>query len=60
MTDDDGLRDLQCDEEFALSDHEDSSKPEDDCENELYETETDEGTSSDMETDTEQPRTFKR
>ena len=61
MTDDDGLRDLQCDEEFVLSDHENSlSEPEDDWENELYETETDEGTSSGMETDTEQPRTFKR
>ena len=65
MSDDDGdsFKDLQCDEPFVLSDHEDSlSEPEDDSENEpMYETETDEGcTSSGMETDTEHPRTFKR
>ena len=46
MSGDDGdsFKDLQCDEPFVLSDHEDSlSEPEDDSENEpMYETETDE------------------
>ena len=37
MTDDDGLRDLQCEQEFVLSGHKGSlSKLEVDCENELY------------------------
>ena len=60
---DDDFHDLQCDEQFVLSDHEESSSElEDDFYNEpMYETETDEGcTSSDIETDTEEPRTFKR
>ena len=58
MSGDDGdsFKDLQCDEPFVLSDHEDDSENEP-----MYETETDEGcTSSGMETDTEHPRTFKR
>ena len=61
--DDDNFHDLQCDEQFVLSDHEDSlSEPEDNFENEpMYETETDDGcTSSGTETDTGHPRTFKR
>ena len=61
--DDDNFHDLQCDEQFVLSDHEDSlSEPEDNSENEpMYETETDDRcTSSGTETDTGHPRTFKR
>jgi hypothetical protein len=59
---DDDCQDLQCDEEFISSDPCEESEPESDIEDEqMYDTETDEGhTTTDMDTDTEQPRTYKR
>ncbi len=57
---DDDCQDLQCDEEFMSNDPCEESEPESDIEDEhMYE--TDEGrTTTDMDTDTEQPRTYKR
>lgn len=59
---DEDCGDLQCTEKFESSDSCAESEPESDSENEtMYETETDEGhTTSDMDTDTEEPRTYRR
>lgn len=61
--DDDNCHDLHCEEQLDSSDYGEESDPESDIEDEpTYETETDGPTTSDMDvdTDTEQPRTFKR
>jgi hypothetical protein len=58
---DDDCQDLKCDEEFMSSDPFEESEPESDIEDEqMYETETDEDHITDMDTDMEQPRTYKR